>query len=425
MIDEATRRIVDAVLFEGYMLYPYRASALKNRQRWNFGTLYPRDFAQAQRPEESWSCHAEFLLESGPGSRLDFCIRFLQLVPSVAPENRTWECGIVRNWTLPGIAIEQIHIGLTVDLTSSTLASESAPSEELSCAQTPMRAAAEIHAEPVAASVFRIAITVANLSPIPAIDNVSYTHVRPSALTSAHVLLHAHDGVFLSLIDPPHSFAAEAARCRNRGLFPVLVGEAGNRSDLLCSPIILYDHPQISSESAGYFFDSTEIDEMLALRVLTLSDEEKREIRGGDVRVRAILERTETLADERLLNLHGVLRGPVPSSLSAPEIDGSIDPWSPFEEKLSPLSVLVRGIELRAGDRVRLRPRKRADILDSIMDGSIAIIEAIEQDLENNFQLAVVLEDDPGKDLGLLKQPGHRFFFAPEEVEPLSLEARS
>jgi hypothetical protein len=424
MTSDPLRKIADAVLFEGYMLYPYRASAIKNRQRWNFGTLHPRQFAQAQRPEETSSCHAELILEACDATRLDLCIRFIQLLPDAAVAGQFWERGIVRNWTLPGIAFDHIRGGLTADLTTSDLATEPSLAEGVSTVQLPVCAAVSVHAEQVSISAFRLAITVDNLSPVPTVENASYEDVRRIAFTSAHLLLHAKNGAFVSLLDPPESLAAAVATCSNRGMFPVLAGESGTRTDVLCSPIILYDYPQIAEESAESFFDGTEIDEILTLRILTLSDEEKREMRSGDLRARTILERTENLSDEHLLRLHGVLRGLSPSAAPTPETDGRIDPWNPFDEKPAPASVHVCGIELRTGDRVRLRPRKRADILDSAMIGSIAIIETIEQDLDDNIQLAVVLEDDPGKDLGFLKQPGHRFFFAPEEVEPLSLEAQ-
>ncbi len=97
--------------------------------------------------------------------------------------------------------------------------------------------------------------------------------------------------------------------------------------------------------------------------------------------------------------------------------------WNPFAEPARVDRVRVFGVELRAGDRVRLWPQKRADIFDAALAGKVAIIEAIEQDFEDQVHLAVVLEDDPGRDLGLLRQPGHRFFFSPEEVEPVALDA--
>jgi hypothetical protein len=99
--------------------------------------------------------------------------------------------------------------------------------------------------------------------------------------------------------------------------------------------------------------------------------------------------------------------------------DGLTAGWNPFaEEKTPPESVTVFGIELRVGDRVRLWPQKTADIMDLALTGKIAVIEAIEQDFEDRIQFAVVLDEDPGREFGMMRQPGHRFFFGPEEIEP-------
>ena len=98
--------------------------------------------------------------------------------------------------------------------------------------------------------------------------------------------------------------------------------------------------------------------------------------------------------------------------------------WNPLEPETTPLtSVTAFGIELHVGDRVRIWPQKTADIMDMALKGKVAIIEAIDRDFEDKIHLAVVLEDDPGRDLGLLRQPGHRFFFSPHEVEPLSIDS--
>jgi len=96
--------------------------------------------------------------------------------------------------------------------------------------------------------------------------------------------------------------------------------------------------------------------------------------------------------------------------------------WQLLEEKTTVESVSVSGVELKTGMRVRLRPRAGGDIFDIALAGQVAIVESIEQDYEGRNHLAVVLEDDPGRDLGMLRQPGHRFFFSPEEVEPLALD---
>jgi hypothetical protein len=208
-------------------------------------------------------------------------------------------------------------------------------------------------------------------------------------MLSCHTLLGVQNGAFVSLLDPPEAFRAAAAACRNIGTWPVLAGREGERTLMLSSPIILCDYPQIAPESKGDFYDATEMDEMLTLRVLTLTDDEKRELRDGGDRGREILERTETLPPEHAAKLHGVIR-----SLRN-----------------------VSKLEFREGDRVRLRPRKGGDVFDIALNGKIAIVESVECDFENRVHLAVTVEDDPGRDFGVARQIGHRFFFSPEEVE--------
>jgi len=136
------------------------------------------------------------------------------------------------------------------------------------------------------------------------------------SLVSAHLVLGVEDGEFISLLEPPEGLADLAALCQNIGVWPVLVGEEGQHDTLLASPIILYDYPQIAPESAGDLFDGTEIDEILSLRIMTLTKDEKREMRESDERARRILERTETMPAEQFMKLHGAVRGlrPVPES---------------------------------------------------------------------------------------------------------------
>ena len=156
---------------------------------------------------------------------------------------------------------------------------------------------------------------------------------------------------------------------------------------MLSSPIILYDYPRVAPESPGEFFDGVEIDELLALRILTLSEEEKRQMSGVDARARALLDRTEALADSRLSQLHGAIRH--------------------FRPVVQP------------GDRVRLRPRGRADALDLLLAGKAATVAAVEQDVDGRTYFAVTVDEDPGQEFGHSGMPGHRFFFRPEEVELL------
>jgi hydrogenase maturation protease len=179
---------------------------------------------------------------------------------------------------------------------------------------------------------------------------------------------------------------------------------------MLSSPIILYDYPQIAPESAGDLFDGAEIDEILTLRIMTMTDDEKREMRGVDDHARRILERTEMLPGDHLLKMHGTMRG------LAPPQQSNEDFFNPTK-KLK--SAIVDGVELKAGDKVRIWPKRRADIMDMALEGKVATIEALEEDVEKQVHFALVIDDDPGRDMGLLRQSGHRFFYSADEVEPL------
>src|SRR5262249_10797880 len=130
------------------------------------------------------------------------------------------------------------------------------------------------------------------------------------SLVSTHTILMVRGGDFVSLLDPPEAFMHAAASCRNSGAWPVLVGVAPKRDCMLSSPIILYDYPQVAAESPGDYFDGTEIDELLTLRVLTLTEREKDEVRQSGEPARHILERAESLTAEDLLNMHGAIRYP-------------------------------------------------------------------------------------------------------------------
>jgi hypothetical protein len=220
------------------------------------------------------------------------------------------------------------------------------------------------------------------------------------ALASTHTIL-GTDGAFVSLLDPPAALAEAAAACANQGTWPVLVGAPGACDTLLSSPIILYDYPQVAPESPGDLYDATEIDEILSLRILAMADSEKREMAAVDARARALLERTEALTPDQWQAMHGTLRNP--AALDGPRL----------------ACVRDGDLELKVGARVRLHPKGGADIMDLVLAGKTAVIEAIERDFEDRLHVAVAVDDDPGREFGLARMPGHRFFFAPEEIEVL------
>jgi hydrogenase maturation protease len=165
-----------------------------------------------------------------------------------------------------------------------------------------------VTAERVGACLFKITARILNTTPLEDAGQKSRDEALMRSCVSTHTILGVREGEFVSLLDPPEA-AREAARlCHNVGTYPVLVGEEGTRDCMLSSPIILYDYPQIAPESAGDLFDGTEIDEILSLRIMTLTDEEKHEMRGADERARQILERTERLSAEQLMKMHGAMR---------------------------------------------------------------------------------------------------------------------
>jgi hypothetical protein len=316
--------IARAVLYEGYLLYPYRASSLKNRRRWAFGALFPPAW-----PDEPSRLRAECLLE-GDGE-VTVRARFLQHSDDGAVEREV------------------------------TGAFDFAP----------LTGTLNVTIEPLGA-LRKVTVELANTSMFSGGDRDA---AALSALCSAHLILKAHGGSFVSQTDP------RASACQSQHVWPILVGDPARRDTMLCSPILLEDFPRLAGESPHDLFDSGEIDEILTLRILTLTDEEKRQI--SDVRARALLERVESLDENARRRLHGRLR-----SRYAP------------------------------GDRVRLKPRQN-DVMDLALRGRAATIVSVEEDFEDRVHLAVVVDDDPGKDLGVAGMPGHRFFFAPDEVEPL------
>jgi hypothetical protein len=158
-------------------------------------------------------------------------------------------------------------------------------------------------------NVLKLVIEITNTTPL-ATDASDRDAALLRALLSAHTILTVRGAEFISLLDPPEDLREAAGKCRNDGNFPVLVGdqEKSEHDMMLCSPILLYDYPQIAPESNGDFYDSTEMDEMLTLRLMTLTEEEKNEMRGSDERVRELLERTERSAREQLTRTHGAIR---------------------------------------------------------------------------------------------------------------------
>jgi hypothetical protein len=302
-------RIANALLYEGYLLYPYRPSAIKNRQRFNFGVIYPRDYGLAH--DELFCAQTECLAASNWRMAFDVRVRFLHLTTR---EGRQEAVG--REVNVPALRMDDLLVEpLQAPFAFPTKRSSGALCDPSTWGTRGMRGGQEsingnieIAVRQVSERVFKITTRILNLTPAPDASGVSRDEALKRSLVSTHAILSARGGEFISLLDPPESLRDVAGLCRNIGTYPVLVGAEGERDTILSAPIILYDYPQIAPESAGDLFDGTEIDELLTLRILTLTDEEKREMRGGDERARRILERTEAMPAEQLMKLHGAVR---------------------------------------------------------------------------------------------------------------------
>ena len=175
--------------------------------------------------------------------------------------------------------------------------------------QRAIDAAIEISAENAGEGVWRMTVRIVNRTEMGGTEEMEREQALMRSLISTHTILGVSGGEFISLADPPAELKDVAAACQNVGAWPVLVGVAPARDTVLSSPIILSDYPELAPESPGDLFDSTEIDEILTLRIMTLTDDEKRTAAGTDARVKDLMAQTEALAREQLSNLHGTMRG--------------------------------------------------------------------------------------------------------------------
>lgn len=287
---DRAREVADSVLYEGFLLYPYTASALKNRLRWQFGVLMPQGFADASEPT---SMETQLLARAHEhGAVIEVVFRFLQVLDKPVAREVALAVDLCDEHTLHPFTVEGLRGTLIVDIVRDGAYS-------------------------------RITLRVQNEG-IVAPDAQRDEALR-LALVSSHVLFTFSRGVFVSLLDPPEDAKEAAARCINRRVFPVLAGapeEDGNTAAMaLASPIILYDFPSVAQKSPGHTFDNLEIDELLLLSVASLTDEEKAEARATDERARAIIDRADAMGAHLQQSLHAGMQVRVHPKRSADAFD--------------------------------------------------------------------------------------------------------
>lgn len=476
----AARKVADAVLFEGYVLYPYRASAAKNRLRWQFGVLVPPAWG-ADSGEHAFQ-RTECLMEPRAGAALLVELRFLHAQRRVPQELRVdGSYATVPQLDLPDRVLASWDEGIEERVQFSVQVDElneggrefafSCPAREetedvrdqagrhvgrLLRRREEVRGVVRLAAAdlPGPYAVRRLTAVVENTGGwAPGPQGAGRAEALPHALVSAHLVLGLSAGSFLSMADPPEWAKEATARCKNLRTWPVLAGADGRRDVVLSSPIILEDHPAIAPESPGALYDALEIDEILALRTSALTEQEKREARGTDARAAEVIDLADTMPPEVLDRLHGAVRSlreitgppgppgpPRPAAPPAPgvpadmpsdldispdSLDALMDPGKPWWDPESDRSVdpatdrvVVDGRDVGAGSRVRLRPGlRRSDAQDLFLHGRDARVEAVLHDVDGGVHLAVTVEDDPGADIR--REQGRFLYFQPDEVTPL------
>lgn len=466
------RRVADAILYEGYLLYPYHHAAQKNQVRFQFGVLMPPGYARVD-PNEASSSRTECVLECGAGAAVEVTVRFLhlqrRLVQAVSPQDgdlhdvaaltvdgaefTTWDEATAREQRLRALVSDLITADRSVEfhIGAGETTEDVADSGGRSAGRLVRRwggldGVIRLHAERVAGpyQALRLRLDVQNTTILPG-ELRTRTGGLPGALIAAHSLIDVPGGTFLSMTDPPEWAAAEVAACQNIGTWPVLAGPDECTDLMLSSPVILYDHPAVAAESAGDLFDATEIDEILTLRTLTLTDAEKRQARATDGRAAELLDRLDDLPPQMLERMHGAIRylraapagatafasAPDPGDdidWAAPEISvddvtarPSVPWWDPGSDaSVSPETdhVVIDGVRVSRDSRVRMQPgSRRADAQDLFLSGREAIVDAVLFDVDGHVHLAVTPVDDPTADLH--RSHGRFLYFAPDEVQPL------
>jgi hypothetical protein len=427
----AAVQIADAVLYEGYVLYPYRASAPKNRLRWQVGLVAPRSFADAAG-SDPWFTQTECLADAPPAAELTLRVRCLHLQQRTVEERLSdredewrpvdrlvvegqplvaWDEAVPCEFVLERLRLDgteperrwtwDLGAAETVDLVhdgAGTLAAR------IRRRRLPLVSVVSVGIARCE-SLLKIRIRVENITACAATSLAERDEAVRQSLAGTHVIMAMDGGAFVSLLDPPDTASALAASCVNTHTFPVLAGPTGSRQVMLSSPIILYDYPAVAPESQGDLCDGTEIDELLTLRVRTLTEDEKREARATDARAAQIVDRCDAASPEALAQLHGTCRS----------LESFLNP--PGEPQPEDASIIVGGRRIGRGSHVRLQPARVTDSLDICLTGRKAVVSAVYRTLEDQPYIAVTLDDDPFGAEGAKYR--RSLFFHPEELVPL------
>lgn len=436
--------VAQAVLYEGYLLYPYRASAAKNHARWQFGILVPDSYAATGTGEHT-TARTECLAEPGPDALLRIRVRFLQVQHRTAEaaeaggyrpvdvltvgddEVVAWDEAVEREFdrSVPVADLLAGELVVPIEVAGGRDEQE-VPAGRVVRTRHPLAGELRCRATrlPGDRDIVRLTLVLANTASVDCASMDRSAALRHS-LVAAHTVLGLAGGAFLSMADPP-AWAAEHARaCRNEHTWPVLVGPDGSRDTMLSAPIILSDHPKVDPRSQGDFFDACEIDELLMLRTLTLTEDEKRQARATDERARQLMDRVHDLPAQLMAELHGTVTAVDGTRTGGPSLlSGHERPWwqrddEPGEDPgAEPDRVVIGTATVGAGDQVVLRPRAGGDAQDMFVAGRVGTVRAVLHDVDGTWYLAVTVDGDPAEEWQLV-QRRYRYFRV-DEVEPVA-----
>ncbi|HEX6273540.1 MAG TPA: hypothetical protein VFZ53_10875 [Polyangiaceae bacterium] len=374
---DAVESVAKTLLYEGYLLYPYRKSSVKNAKRWTFGSLYPQAYAANGRERSSVTAR---VLVQGDAPIVGARAVFLAACERTRSGDERRVEAAPRHVDVDAVRVSDLDPPRSMPF---ALPAEGWVDDGARYATRALEGVLSVGAKPVMRGVSELCVRLENVTHVA--HALTSEDAELVTFGSAHLALGVEAGAFVSLLDPPAELAAASCACANDGVWPALIGDPARRDRMLASPIIVYDFPALARESHGDYFDATEIDEMLALRLRTLTDAEKLEVYAGDPRAASVLARSEALGARELMALHGARRDSEP----------------------------------RPGDRVRLRPRAGRDAIDVLFSGELATVVSLERDFEGRVYCTVALDADPGRDLAFSGQPGHRFFYELDELERL------
>lgn len=330
--------ITHTLLYEGYALFPYHRSAVKNQKPVPFGVVFPQHYNSYNEHAHS-GIRAQCIVTGSEDPLVNISVRFLHLkktellerlvqgngihdftpVTDLDVNGKSYQAGwqtIERTISTGDLPVSQflksgkvffIEFDKMYDSKSIYYEGGEVAAKQINSVSE-IRGAVSIEAAQIENihNAFRIAIHITNTTPVEHAESVTRDDILSQSFLSTHTILQTKNGEFISQQNPPEKWRAAMEENKNINTWPILIDE--NNTTLLASPIILYDYPRINPQSSGDLFDSTEIEEALLLHVGVLSDDEKKRIARSDEKLQTMLNKVSQITPEEFINFHSRLK---------------------------------------------------------------------------------------------------------------------